>query len=237
MHKFTLSLFLSYCVLSASAQKRNDLSYDSPIYKSDTIVWFGVDFSFFRLSNEKKIGDEDKIKPLIDVWIDAYASAIPNVKLASLLGIKKVINDKEFTNSIYREKIPAVWIIGNRHEVTESDISDHILTYKSDYKGLGLVYVLENFFKGESGVGDEVPSKVHGYFVWFDIDSKDIIEIQEIYGTPATAYYNGAWVVGQRKGSPKDKGMVGYWLQGMIDATVAFTIDYKRAIPKEEKQY
>jgi hypothetical protein len=237
MNKF-VSLFYSILIIApVFAQKNNDLSFDLPIYKTDTVVWFGPDFSLIRLSNEKKMGDEEKITPLLEVWIEGYSSAISNVKLASLLGVKKVINDKDYTSELYKTELPKEWIVNRRHIITEDDISDHIENFKSDNEGIGVVYIVENFFKGLSGVGDEVPSVVHGYFVWFDIRSKDVIAIQTIDGTPATAYYNGAWVVGTRKGSPKDKGMVGYWLQGMIDATIAFTIDYKNAIPKEVEQY
>lgn len=233
-----LRLALLSCILHFSwfAQSQSGVP-DSIIYRKDTIVWFGVDFSFLRLSNEKKIGDEEIVETYLPVWLDEHNKAFPNVKLASMLGKKKVINDKEYTSRAYTTLMPNQWIISKRHTISEDDIAEHIRDFESENHGLGLVYVVENFFKGLSGPGDPLPSKVYGYFVWFDIDSKKIIYTHVIQGTPSTAYYNGYGVIGNRKGVPKDKGMVGYWVQGLIDATVAFTIDYKKGIPVQETQY
>ncbi|OFZ10261.1 MAG: hypothetical protein A3D92_04860 [Bacteroidetes bacterium RIFCSPHIGHO2_02_FULL_44_7] len=222
------------------------------IYKTDTIVWFGTDFSFFRLSNEKKVGTEEIVAPYIPYWIEDYKLAIPNVKIASMLKIKKVIVDNDFTSVLFQDYLPERWIVRERHEVDLDEIRQHIAQYKTEKHGLGLVFIVENFFKGIPGPGDEVPSKVHGHFVWFNIDNREIIYSHTISGTPATAYFNdmftagagyngmgyrGGFTIGDKKNRPKDKGMEGYWLQGMIDATVAFTIEYKSALPEKKIQY
>ena len=69
---------------------------------------------------------------MIEVWVKGYASTLSNVKLASLLGVKKVINDKDYTSHSYKTELPKTWIVGNTHSITESDISTHLLNFESD---------------------------------------------------------------------------------------------------------
>ncbi|GEM_PF-6738739 len=210
---------------------------DSPIYGNDTIIWFGADFSLFRLSNPRKADKDEKTWEYIHAWNIEYENMISNVKLASLLKIKKVINDKEFTKNAYETFLDKNWIIDDRYKISGEEMQEHLQNYTSSHSGIGLVYMLENFKKEPPGPG--AMSKVHGYFVWFDISSKEIIKIFETDGHPSTLNYvpSGYWLIGDnKKNMPKSKGMTGYWFQGMVDATVEFSIEYKKGLPEEEER-
>lgn len=210
------------------------------IYNEDTITWFGADFSLFRLTNDKKVGKDEELKEYIFAWNIEYKNSISNVKLASWLSVNKVHNDKEFTDDAYKSFLAANWINTEKHKISRAEIEKHLSHYTSGHKGLGLVYILENFYKGAPiGVPSDDMTEVSGYFVWFDIESKSIVHIHNIIGNPPNSINylpSTYWKQNQVK-MPKDKVMTGIWLLGMVDATVKFSIEYKDGLPKVEKEY
>ncbi|MCH2229312.1 MAG: hypothetical protein MK105_03115 [Crocinitomicaceae bacterium] len=223
-------LFTTPLISLAQAENKAGVS---EVYASDTIVWFGADFSLFNLCNHRKVGQEEELFVYIKAWKQQYDN-ISNTKLASLLQRKKVINDKEYTTQLNYSLKDRKWIKGidKKPRVTPSDIADHIQDYDSEQiEGLGLVFILESFYKAK-------PTNVFGYFVWFDIESKEILHIYNAKGKPSTGHINSWGVeITWDKSLPASKGMTGYWYQGMLDATLNFTLDFKLAIPKKEKQY
>jgi len=237
-----IALLLASLLIGSSAYSQTTNGEVNPkIYGMDTVIWFGADFSLFRLSNARKMGKEEKLQEYIFAWNVEYKNSISNVKLKSWFNAKKVVNDKAFTDDAYVSFIPEQWIVAERHKITRAQIESHVKKVTTENTGLGLIYLIENMYKGAPvGVpSNDPPSTVHGYFVWFDIASRDIIHIYESGGRPSTSPYSvsGQWTIMNKKKMPKNKGMTGYWFQGMVDATVKFSIDYKNGIEKEETQY
>lgn len=232
MNKFLLFYFFILLMTTSFSFAQNDKSASEQIiYNTDTIVWFGADFSLFRLSNQKKVGQEAKLYEYIYAWNYGYMHSFSNVKLASLISKKKVINDKEFTTSSYKDQLPPIWIIGNEHTVSTSEIEGLLAKVETKNKGVGLICILETFYKGD-------PSKVDGYFVWFDIESRKILHVYKSEGSPHTSHVNSGGVeIFWYKEKPANKGMTGYWMQGMLSATLRFTFDYKKGIVTKEKEY
>ena len=235
-----LALFC-FSVQFTSAQNED---INQRIYDEDTIVWFGLDMSLMRLTNYSKIGTEHEVLPYLSDWVVSYASAFPNVKMASMLKRRKVYLDTLYTASAFKTNLPAKWIISDPHALSEYDIEDYVKEITTKHHGVGLIFIIENLFKGESGLGNEVPSEVRGKFVWFDIDTRQVLHIQSSIGTPNTVYFTGGssgnpggLTVGKRKRRPAQRGFEGYWLQGMIDATSSFTLKYKDKMPREEQRY
>lgn len=214
------------------AKEKNNLNTTDNtelIYNVDTITWFGADFSLFRLSNKKKVGQEQKLLKYFYAWSEYYKLSISNVKMANWLSIKKVFNDKEFTDEAYKKLLPSKWIIETPHTISSVDIESHLLNYTSKHTGIGLTFMVESFYKGD-------PSMVHGYFVWFDIKSKKILHLFKTNGGPSSLHagYRGV-TVGKDKNLPKQNGMTGYWLNGMVESTLKFKIDFKEKNPTKKE--
>lgn len=227
-------IFVTFLFISSVSLAQYSSDAATPeIYKHDTIVWFGADFSQFNLCNSKKVGQDDKLYVYIQAWKEQYDN-LSNTKLAYLLKREKVIDDKAYTDKAYRLLESERWIYNTdeKPKLTPSDLQDLIQEYESEeVDGIGLVYVIESFFKGR-------PTSVNGYFVWFDIETKEILHIYNSVGTPSNSYYN-SWglEINWDDSLPVSKGMTGYWYHGMLDATLNFTIDFKTAIPRKERQY
>ncbi len=220
---FILSSFISFSQIEAE-------EINPKIYSTDTITWFGADFSLFKLANRKKNGQEEKLMKYIYAWNTQYRNYFTNVKMARLLSLKKVYKDFEFTNNVSDNYNESNWISSTRHSINYNDIENHISNFDSENDGIGLVYIIECFNKYEI-------SKVHGYFVWFKIETKEILYIDKTEGKPTTGHLNSWGVeISWDKNMPKNKGMTGFWFQGMIDATIKFTFDYKENDPKEDEK-
>jgi hypothetical protein len=199
-------------------------SINESIYNNDTVVWFGSDFSLFRLSNQKKFGQEERVHPFIYAWIEYYKASISNVKIANWISAKKVFNDKTFTDESYKNFLPKQFIVNEKHVISKSDIETHLKEYSSEHKGVGLVFIIECLHKSD-------PSMVQGYFVWFDIESKKILHIFDVEGGATTFRLVKLVIIDDDKMPKRGKGMIDYWTQGMINATVHFATDYKNLNP------
>lgn len=209
---------------SANAQIESSGPIPVEIRNLETLNWFGPDFSLFRLSNKRKATEEESNFKYIDIWIKYYEEMVPNVKMASLLGIENVVVDYSYNLDNYQSFLVDDWIQKDRFYITEKDLKYHLKTYESKLKkGIGLTFIIENFHKGK-------PCKAYGYFVWFDIATNKIIHITPTSGNPSTKYMSSqGFVVTNGMAAGITKGMSGYWLQGMLDATLDFTIDFKLA--------
>ncbi len=214
------------------AQKSDEDHFAEEIYNADTIVWFGADFSLFKLSNPKKSDKDDELSNYVLAWNEEYKKGLSNVKIAQLLKKKKVINDREHTDEVIKEFDYGNWIVTEKHTITIDDIADELSSYASSNKGIGLVYFIENFYKTD-------PGQLNGYFVWFDIKTKNVIDYYYSKGQPSTVHFSGPelTIYSLNKLTPKTKGMVGYWYRGMIDSTVEFVLEYVEGIKKEEPKY
>jgi hypothetical protein len=234
MNKLILTLSLLISFNHTFGQKYEVEVAPESVYNANTIVWFGADFSFFKLTDEKKVGKDDELKVYIDAWNYEYKYGLPNVKLATLLKKEKVINDHEFTDEIAENFSNNQWIVKEENRLDPEEIQSHLLDIESENTGLGLIYIVVNFNKNLPGV--------MGYFVWFDIKSKKIKFIYESKGTPSTDHFmnDGMKIYlgnKQKNRLPKSQGMTGYWYRGMIDATVDFSIEYKKGMEEDERRY
>lgn len=233
---FNLNFLFFFLTFSLFSQEEEMEFAPKRVYDADTIVWFGADFSFFRLSHEKKVGQDEELLGYIDEWNDEFKFGFSNVKLASLLKKKKVINDRSFTDNVTLNFKDRPWIISEKHIVDESEIEGHLIDIESENKGIGLVYVVVNFEK-------ITEPEIKGYFVWFDIETRKMLHIYSSSGRPSTEHvnsYGGTVQISSKTKKnrvPKMQGMTGYWYRGMIDAAVEFADDYKKGIVVEEKQY
>ena len=60
MIKYSLTLCVLFFVSSSFAQPKEEKP-PVAIYGNDTVIWFGADFSLFRLSNPKKMEQDEKL--------------------------------------------------------------------------------------------------------------------------------------------------------------------------------
>jgi len=163
------------------------------VYTNETAYWFGADFSLFRLTDPKLIGQESTFKKYITAWQRLYNNEIPARKLQSWLR-KSHLEDMTGTGQdLYHQYLDPAWIVGVSHFIDESAIQEHLKNYDINNGGIGLVFMVENT--------DKLAKRMRGYFVWFDMSSRKILQIEKAEGKPSSG------------------GMTSYWGKSFIPAT------------------
>ena len=136
------------------------------VYKTENIIFYGYDFSNFRLSDPKRIGQD--LKKYIFTLIGFLAENLPEKKLAKWLDkenlvfnlvptvdINKKINNEDIASPI-------------KHDINKDSINSMIKKYViTEKKGIGYVIIFECF--------DNNTKRVSAYSVFFDIATKNVL--------------------------------------------------------------
>lgn len=162
-------------------------------------TWMGLDFSLFSFVSSKKAGEEQKHFKYIDAWQEGFRKKVPEKKLAQWLG-KGVFHSDHGADNLYNQHLNKQWIVATSRSLSAEQIQAHIQTYRSSNHGLGLVMLPGSF--------DETAGEMSLYVVWFDLDSRSIVNMQEI----------------SVKASPSS--MTGRWLNGLYVATKKYVDQY-----------
>lgn len=130
------------------------------------IAYLGVDFSLLRIKADKFIGQDifnnKQVKHgKIDSWIDKKGQTFYYPSFGRTYG---------------KKNLPSTWILSSAdpYEINEQLIRDHIKNYDINSAGLGFVFI--------PGVIDSEKKNIYGYFIWFDFESRDIINMTKIEG-------------------------------------------------------
>lgn len=178
---------------SSSSLTKNDIYGNS-------VVWMGLDFSLFNYVSKKKVGEEDKHLKYIAAWQKEFAKGVPEKKLAQWLGKPQFMSESYYIEKLYFQNLKNPWITEYSSGLTPDKIQAQLRIYKSNNHGLALVFI--------PGTFNEIEGEMALNIVWFDLDSRTIVNLQEISvkAGPAT--------------------MTGRWLNGLIDATKKYVDHY-----------
>ena len=173
---------------------------EEDIYTDDfDTYWMGLDFSLFKLTDVKLLGRDDEMLKYIPAWQKVFATDIPVHTLQRWFW-KRNIKDYRLTGqAMYNEHMTSPWITTEPNSINEESITEHLKNYPLKHSGIGLVFIVENLNKTNRVMS--------GYFVWFNMTSKEIILAERVSGRPAHG------------------GMSSYWGKSFIPATKLY-VDY-----------
>lgn len=171
------------------------------IYYSSSI-WLGLDFSLFTYVSRKKIGEEQKHYKYINAWQKEFGKAVPEKKLAHWLGKPMFMDESYNVENLYQQNLSSQWIQESSNYLSPDKIQKQLQSYKSNNHGLALVFI--------PGIFNETEGQLSLNVVWFDMDTKTIVHLQEVSVKtgPAT--------------------MTGRWLDGLVEATKVYVDKYYR---------
>jgi hypothetical protein len=201
--------FLSFFVFSLAvtfAQKKNSSSNSSTtrLTKNDiygsSVVWMGLDFSLLNYVSKKKVGEEQKHLKYVGAWQKEFTKSIPEKKLAQWLGKTLFMSENYYVENLYRENLNRPWMLEYSNSLSSEKIQTQIQTYKSNNQGLALVFI--------PGVFNETEGLLTLNIVWFDLDTRAIIDLKEV----------------SVKAGPAS--MTSRWLDGLIEATKNYVDKY-----------
>jgi hypothetical protein len=183
--------------------------YDmTDIYTSHSISWFGIDFSLFKLSDVKLIGRESELIKYIPAWQKVYGEGVPLSSLKRWLRKSEFHDYRNIGQEMHHQYKDQEWITENDHFINEDMMKSHLKNYPNVSSGIGLVFMVENLNKKNRIMS--------GYFVWFDVSTKQLLQAKKVFGKPSAG------------------GMSSYWGKSFIPATRNY-IDW--VYKKEKAKY
>jgi hypothetical protein len=159
------------------------------------VYFFGYDFTDFRLIEAKRIGKDEKIKLFVNEVIELMNSKRDEKVFAGYLKKDTVVFSQSVVNTL-NSAIKKENIIGSdielvRHKIPKDSLQAMINRYDTKtLAGIGFVEIMECFYK---------PKKETSiWYVFFDIQSKKILDSYEGFNKDADSYHGLAeyWVVG-----------------------------------------
>lgn len=166
--RFLLIIFFFFSFFGYS-QEPNSAEAKDVIYETDKIVFYGLDFSKFKLVNGVKIHKETEVLPYISAWQMKFGNGywVTEFDLNELFDYKVVKNDYDL-QGLYVDSLKKNWIVPFTSPWSKNDIMNHIKGYniESEHK-IGLVILVESFTKlSEAGLF---------HYVFFDIQNKNML--------------------------------------------------------------
>jgi hypothetical protein len=149
------------------------------------ISWYGVDFTLARFTLVTE--DPAAIVSTSLKAINTLIIAEPDkYNLKKFFSKSEVANDVEMVNERNSKIDPSLLVVPDKHTITPEDVKNAISSYDTkDKTGTGLVFVAENLNKvDESG---------SYYVVFFDIASKEIIDMERRVGKPSGIGFRNYW--------------------------------------------
>lgn len=163
--KKILFLTLSVCYLNSFGQKTN--TTDKDVFKSQEIIFYGYDYSHFKLAEAKRLTDGN-IKKYIPAWIDFLNGKINEKDLENSLKKEKVTFNFDYTMSLIKPIKEDDLVTITKHSISSDSIQSIISNYQLKEKdGIGFVVIPECFEKNKN--------RCTAYFTFFDIATKKII--------------------------------------------------------------
>jgi len=150
-----------------------------------SITWYGVDFTQarFTLVTEDPAAIVSNSLRAINTLILAEPD---KYNLKKFFSKSEVTNDVEMVNERNSKIDPTLLVVADKHTITPDDVKKVVSSYETgDKTGTGLVFVAENLHKvDESG---------SYYVVFFDIASKEIIDMERRTGKASGIGFRNYW--------------------------------------------
>lgn len=209
-----------YCIpLNSIAQKRKKALIYNPqselIFSANEIVYYGLDFTHFKISDFKKInqGQEMKTK-YFPALVGRFNNDMPPERVGNYLrkssvGDLNFIGDLNTIQLLIKDMNPDDIVLANTFILTNDSIAEIVKNYKlKETNGIGFVQIGESFNKAER--------YLTVFYVFFDIASREVLFSIKPKGLPGSKW-----------------GFTDYLYNGLMD-TYSIFIDYYR---KEKKLY
>ncbi len=204
-----LSIIAIIYVLPVLGQKTHHNTND--VYNSKELIFYGYDFSHFKLAEAKRLNDE-KIKVAIPQWIDFVNQRKNEGTLQKMFKKEKVKFDFDYTLNIIKtiNETELASIIKNT--ISADSIQTIINNYPiKEKEGIGFVIIVECFEKNKE--------RSTAYFTFFDLATKKVL-LSDYFGSNDADGY----------------GLANHWGVGLNTLFTKYSADiYRKNLKKSNK--
>ena len=158
-------MFVFSMALSTSYGQTFDAK-EQEVYDAKEFVFYGYDYTHFRLSDPKRIGQN--IKNFVFVWIDFCNGPVNEKDLSKWFLKDKVTIDQEQTIAMNMKLDNDILGSVSRFTLPKDSIQYYVSKYNIQEKeGIGFVIIFECF--------DKQTKTVSAYYTFFDIATKQVL--------------------------------------------------------------
>ncbi|MCH2229846.1 MAG: hypothetical protein MK105_05840 [Crocinitomicaceae bacterium] len=209
--KFTtlLIFFILPIIAYSQSSLKEEYTQDATrVFDAEEIVFYGIDFSNFRLVNPEKHGQENELKKFLTAWMSDFHKSFPKERVKAILK-KDIERDLQSVQQRY-QLLGDKWIVFNDYRFDFDTLKSILKSYElPQNEGLGLVLIIENFNKEAENVMVN--------YTFFDIKTKEVL-----WSLKIQSYAGGA-------------GMTNHWANGLIMSMGQFKRSYRGALLKNKK--
>jgi hypothetical protein len=183
------------------------------LLKSDTLTFFGFDFSKAKMIGPEGFNNPKDIKERkIDSWNRQLTNDIKDLAFSVDARNKKVVFDVRPIKKINTEIDYQDLVVYNPKDLAlihSDSVWEQLKKLETDkYKGLGLIYVVDYFSQKEK--------LAQAYAVFFDIESKAVLMKNSVYGEPDGFGFSDYWGVALKNIIIKSSQYYGGWVKSAI---------------------
>lgn len=146
--------------------KISDIEPDE-IYALPSFTYYGIDFSQFTYVATSKSVSVDRSQ--VQNWITQSREKLSMNQLKGWFKKENVVDQSVSAESVFGKHATREWLSDIPNNLLYSDIQKILDEYPKG-EGLGLMYVVENMYHERE--------KMEGFFVWFDCETKAIVNIK-----------------------------------------------------------
>lgn len=207
-------LIVSFNPIETFAQKKKkgiEYKYDvNALIKAENIIWYGVDFSKAKMTDPVKVYESSLVKNKhIPSWISTLNLKFSDDYVKKWFKNRNYSSDLASVQKLFLSIDENNVVVANDYNIPIDSIAPFIEAYSlPQTNGVGFVLIVENLNK---------PSRyVTGYFVFFDIESRQVLYANKMKGNPGSRY-----------------GFSQYWKNGMYELYAYFFGKYLKRLLKE----
>lgn len=190
--------------LSVFAFGQSSLTKDKEVYFAKDFTFYGYDFTHFKLSDPKRIGQN--IKNFVFVWIDFCNKPVNAKDLAKWFKKDEVTIDQAYTLEINMKLNNDELGTFKRFTFPKDSIQSYVNKYDIQEKdGIGFVIIYECF--------DKESKTISAYYTFFDIATKEVLLCDYFVSRDKNGYnyvrdWCNAMIIAMKKYSKEYRGRV-----------------------------
>ncbi len=183
-------IFFSLAFFSINAFGQKTYTTEKDVFDSKEIVFYGYDYSHFKLAEIKRLIDGN-IKKYIPAWISFLNEHTNELDLQKRFKKDKVTFNFDYTTNLIKTLNEDELVAAKKHIISPDSIQSFISSYDiKEKEGIGFVVIIECFEKDKK--------KCTAYFTFFDIATKKVIMTDYFGANEADGY-----------------GLINYWGVGL----------------------
>ncbi len=167
--------------------------YTSALFSTNTLLFYGLDFSDFTFVSDNNKGAENELKNSFIEWNQFFDELMPTAELKKLLKFNNITTINSPIKLSYNS-LGNNWITSFPYNISIEQVVDIVKNYKAsitETSGVGFVLIVESFNEN-TGMVTAIPT-------FFNLNNFEIIWVSKIQEKAGSVKNRNRWSYGLKK--------------------------------------